>query len=312
MNQLLNEIKTHEFIIIHGHIKPDGDCVGAQIGLKEIIKTSFPQKTVYTVGDEVEHLMFIGRMDQVETKEYENALVIVVDVANKERLSDKRFNQGKSLYIIDHHPSKEEVTQNKWIDSSYASTCEMIVDFYNHHQEELILNEKARIALYYGIITDTSRFLNPRVNSRTFKLASILLEESIDLSVLYQEIYNVPIPIARLRGYALSNFTCTDHGVGTIKLTKELTEQFHVDAGVTSFLTHVLAHITEVIIWVISIYDHSNDKIRVSLRSRNVPINEIAAKYGGGGHINASGVILDDFLKVDELVDELDQYLKQK
>ena len=51
MQRILNKIKQYNTIIIHGHKRPDGDCYGAQFGLKNIIKSSFPDKKVYVVGE---------------------------------------------------------------------------------------------------------------------------------------------------------------------------------------------------------------------------------------------------------------------
>ena len=47
--KILNEIKSFDTIIIHRHNNPDGDALGSQIGLKNIITENFPEKTVYVV-----------------------------------------------------------------------------------------------------------------------------------------------------------------------------------------------------------------------------------------------------------------------
>ena len=85
------KIKDYQTIIIFGHKRPDGDCYGSQNGLMDIIKSTFPMKSVFVVGERVETLSFIGRMDQIEDDHiFENALGIVVDTATRDRISDSR------------------------------------------------------------------------------------------------------------------------------------------------------------------------------------------------------------------------------
>ena len=76
MKHILGKIKEYDTIIIHRHVRPDGDCIGSQIGLKEIIKASFPNKKVYLVGEESEEFYYLGRMDKIDDSLYEHALVL--------------------------------------------------------------------------------------------------------------------------------------------------------------------------------------------------------------------------------------------
>ena len=61
---ILKRIKEYETIIIHGHIRPDGDCYGSQFGLKDIIKNTFPKKKVYAVGETSDYVSFVGEIDE--------------------------------------------------------------------------------------------------------------------------------------------------------------------------------------------------------------------------------------------------------
>lgn len=104
--EILKVIQQFETIIIHRHVRPDPDAYGSQGGLAEILKASFPQKNVYTVGREEESLNFLRRLDQIDDHVYKNALVIVCDTANQERICDGRYRLGKKLIKIDHHRTK--------------------------------------------------------------------------------------------------------------------------------------------------------------------------------------------------------------
>jgi phosphoesterase RecJ-like protein len=87
MQRILNKIKSYDTIIIHGHKRPDGDCYGAQFGLKNIITSSFPNKKVYVVGERSDFVDFVGKVDTITDDVYEGALSIVVDTAVKDRSS---------------------------------------------------------------------------------------------------------------------------------------------------------------------------------------------------------------------------------
>ena len=72
MYQKLKElIEGYKTIIIHRHLRPDGDALGSQLGLKEILKTNYPDKEVYAVGDIAFKLSFVGNMDRIDDKKYE-------------------------------------------------------------------------------------------------------------------------------------------------------------------------------------------------------------------------------------------------
>ncbi|QVK17055.1 bifunctional oligoribonuclease/PAP phosphatase NrnA [Mycoplasmatota bacterium] len=311
MDFIFDKIKSYDTIIIHRHIRPDGDCIGSQLGLKNIIEQTFPEKKVYAVGEESLGFIHLGKMDHIRDELYQNALVFILDVANIERISDNRYRKGKECIKIDHHPKRETICELEWIDPSYASCCEMIVDFYEQNKSELKLSIDGAKALYFGIITDTNRFSTPAVNSRTMRLASGLLEYNLNISEIYQWIYDEALNITRLRGFVASNFICTRNGLGYINIDKKICNQYLVDANISNVLVNTLANTALVKIWFVAIFDAKTNYIRISLRSKSLPINQFAEKYGGGGHKNASGIIVKDFYIVNQLISDLDIYLKE-
>ena len=107
-NKIMNEIDKYETVIIHRHVRPDPDAYGSQLGLKYYLQRKFPEKSIYAVGQPESSLAFIGDLDRVRDDMYQNALVIVCDTANAPRIDDQRFNQGKDLIKIDHHPATDQ------------------------------------------------------------------------------------------------------------------------------------------------------------------------------------------------------------
>lgn len=311
IQKIIDAIKSYDTIIIHRHVRPDPDAYGSQVGLKEIISASFPQKQVYAVGEEDPSLDFLARMDEIEDEKYEDALVIVCDTANTERISDQRYDQGKRLIKIDHHPNHDQYGDLLWVDTSMGSTCEMIYELYAHGKKDgFQMPEVAARLLYAGIVGDTGRFLFQSTTEKTFKIAADLVTYSFSLTDLYENLYSINENIARLQGYILQNFTMSEAGVSVVKITKETLDEFNVDASESGQLVSVLGNIEGIAAWAFFIEEEPS-LIRVRLRSKGPVINELATKYNGGGHALAAGAKVSSWQEADALASELETLCQQ-
>ncbi|MGM8213587.1 DHH family phosphoesterase [Virgibacillus sp. W0430] len=302
--KIIQQIKQYDTIIIHRHVRPDADAYGSQVGLKEILKQSFPQKKVYAVGEEDSALHFLARMDKISDDLYKEALVIVCDTANTARISDQRYSLGKKIIKIDHHPNHDPYGDLLWVDTSASSTSELIYELYlNGVQNGLQMNEEAARLIYAGIVGDTGRFLFPSTTKKTFRYAAELVAFPFDRARLYGELYTISADIARLRGYILQHFTLNNSGVSSVKLTKEILEKYNVTPIETGKLVSAVSDIEGVQAWVFFIEEEN--LIRVRLRSKGPVINELAEKYNGGGHPLAAGASVSSWEEADKLINEL-------
>ncbi|MGP4108318.1 DHH family phosphoesterase [Virgibacillus sp. L01] len=306
LEKIIQSIKEYETIIIHRHVRPDPDAYGSQAGLKELILQAFPEKAVYIVGEEEPSLNFLIRMDQISDETYKDALVIVCDTANAARICDQRYELGSMLIKIDHHPNVDEYGDIMWVDTTSSSTSEMIYDlFLNGKNEGLELNDQAARLLYAGIIGDTGRFLFPSTSKKTFQHAAELVTYNFDRSSLYDGIYSIKDNIARLRGYILQHFQLASSGMSTIKLTREILDEFQVDPSDSGQLVGVLGDIEGIKAWAFFIEE--TDLIRVRLRSKGPVINEIAGKYNGGGHPMAAGASVSSWDETENVIQDLEE-----
>jgi bifunctional oligoribonuclease and PAP phosphatase NrnA len=308
--KILEAIQRFETIIIHRHVRPDPDAYGSQCGLAEIIKASFPNKNVYTVGYDDPSLCFLHKMDEISDSFYENALVIVCDTANKERICDQRYHLGSLLIKIDHHPNEDKYGDYSWVDTSASSASEMIYEFYLFGKDKgLYLTENAAKLIFAGIVGDTGRFLFPSTNVKTFKYAGELAEMNFDFPALYESLYTTPLNVAHLRGYVLQNFKLSQNGVATMKIRKEILEQFEVSPSDASQLVGSLGNIEGIVTWVFFVEE--DDQIRVRLRSKGPIINTIAAKYRGGGHPLAAGASIYSWDESEKIVTDLEELVSK-
>ena len=215
------EIKKADSIVILRHESPDPDAIGSQVGLREIIRATYPEKTVYLLGEMPSSLNYIGEMDEITQEQFDASLVIVLDCANTPRI-DCPFEVDPSKVIkIDHHPDRDVYGAISFVDTNSSSTSEMLCRFTFEAESNWVMSKEAANALYAGIVGDTGRFLYPSTTTITFSMVSKLLEFDVDISgIAYQMITN-PVSVSRLAGYIYQNMEISDNGVAATVLTQE-------------------------------------------------------------------------------------------
>lgn len=303
--KIIQKIKEYDTIIIHRHVRPDPDAYGSQGGLAEVIRASFPHKKVYTVGKEEPTLQYLRRLDDIPDETYEGALVIVCDTANEARICDSRYKLGKEWIKIDHHPNEDPYGDLLWVDTSASSVSEMIYDLYKSGVKEgLKLNDAGARLLFAGIVGDTGRFLYPSTTRRTMEYAGELLQFDFDRNELFTRMYETEENVLKLQGHILQTFRLSSNGAGSVSLTRELLEKFDVPVPEASMLVNSLGNVKGIKAWVFFIEEE--DQIRVRLRSKRPVINEIAKKYGGGGHPLAAGAFVYSWEETEKVTADLE------
>src|SRR5699024_1657351 len=179
------------------------------------------------------------------------------------RISDERYQTGKQLIKIDHHPNVDPYGDIMWVDTTASSTSEMIYELFLFAEDGLQLNEEGAKLIYGGIVGDTGRFLFPSTNNKTFRYAADLIDYAFDRQALYDGLYNVDAKIARLRGYILQNFTLSEAGVSKIVLSKDILEEFDIIPLETGKLVGTLGEIQGIKAWIFFVEE--DDVIRVRL-----------------------------------------------
>ena len=306
---ILAMIKEYETIIIHRHMRPDPDALGSQVGLAEILRTSFPEKNIYQVGGPVEGLEFLAEMQEIPDEMYKGALVIVTDTANAPRVSDERFSLGDKLIKIDHHPNDDVYGDLVWLNTNASSCSEIITDFWLQF-DELKMNDEAARLLYAGIIGDTGRFLYPATTAHTLEIASKLMTFNFDSAELNRQIDQVPWKVARLSGYVYQNLEVDDNGAARIVLTSELLEEFDIKDSETAGIVSKPGGIEEVLAWGVFV-QQPEGYYRVRLRSKGPVINELAKQHHGGGHPLASGANAADLAEAQAIYEEIQRLCRE-
>jgi len=309
-NQILEAIKESETIIIHRHKNPDPDALGSQGGLSEIIKASFPTKSVLKAGGPVGDLGYLAEMDEIPNDAYQEALVIVIDTANTPRISGERYSKGKILVKIDHHPNDDAYGDIVLVNTNASSSSEIIADFCFYHKEELKMTTKAAKLLYAGIVGDTGRFLYPATTPKTMRIVADLMEFSFKPDEINRKMTELSRKVAQLSGYVLQNIDIHPSGVGIVVLTKAIMEQFGVTDAETSAIVSLPSALGEIVLWGIFV-EQPDGHYRCRLRSKGPIINEVAKEHDGGGHPLASGANAKDLHEVNQIIQQLIQVAEQ-
>ena len=307
--QLLDKIKEYDTIVIHRHSNPDGDALGSQIGLQNILKENFPEKTVYIVGDMTDRFAFMegAVMDVIDDSVYERALAIVLDTSASHLISDDRYKTAKATARMDHHIYCEKICDVEVTDTSYESCCGLITDFAI--QTGLKLNSLAAKSLYTGMVTDSGRFRYDSTTSQTFRLASRLLEEKFDTGEVYAGLYADDFEHVKLRAQFILKIRFTDLKVAYIYTEKEELKNYNASIfSISRGMVGTMGDLRGVDIWVN--FTETEDGVLTEIRSSKYNINPIAVKYGGGGHQKASGATLKNREEAMAMLEDLNEIIR--
>lgn len=307
---IYKKIKDYDNIVIARHVGADPDALSSQIGLRDLILHNFPKKNVYTVGSPASRFKYLGNLNSPENIDYKNSLLIVTDTPDSKRV-DGIEDFGFAYCIkIDHHPFVETFCNLEWIDSTASSASQMIMELI--FNTKLKYNKQIAEKLFIGTVADTGRFMFTYTTPKTFKLISRLIEETnMEIGPLYESLYLRPIKEIRFQGFIENNLKVTEHGFAYMKIEEDILNEYNVDAATAGNMINNLNYIEGIFSWAIFSFDKNNNTIRGSIRSRGPIINEVAVRFGGGGHIYASGVRLNTFDEVDKLIEALDEVCKE-
>ncbi len=302
--QILQAIQEYPRIIIHRHTSPDGDAMGSQIGLLNIVKDNFPEKQVYAVGDEAKRYAFMDGsvMDDVPDSAYEGALAIILDCGAAALISDSRYTLAAKTVRFDHHIYAEKIADLEAVDTSYESCCGLITDFAV--ECGLRLSPASAKALYTGMVTDSGRFRFDSTTSKTFRLASELLKQPFSVTDIYTELYADDFSRVRLRAEYILKIRFSPENVAYIYTTKEELAATGADLfSISRGMVGTMADLRGVDIWVN--FTETEEKVLVEIRSSTYTLQPVAVKYGVGGHAKACGCSVKDYAEAMQVLEDL-------
>src|SRR5687768_14343769 len=119
IERILDGIRESERICVVGHVRPDGDCIGSQIGLAIALKNQGKKVVCWNQDAMPKKLAFLDpdKLLQKPEKGKEFDCVIATDCASFERLGTTAecIGERKLLINIDHHQSNTRYGDVNWI-----------------------------------------------------------------------------------------------------------------------------------------------------------------------------------------------------
>lgn len=286
----LHLIEQADHITLLTHYNPDGDGISACAALDHILRnkgklveTIYPTKTEEDIARQPETI-FIGQHHQTPD------LIITTDTSVYERLYYPEAFKGIPIINIDHHLNNVIQGTVNFVSIEVSSTCELLYLLLCHWYPQNIDAYVAQ-ALLYGILYDTQVFYNQATHPNTLRVAAELVERGANLCELQQELLcNKNPEIISFWGHLLSNVTITPNGKAAwIVITQDELRKRNLTLSATVGFSNFLGQLSHVDITIL-FYQSEDGKTKVSLRSKHTNVNELAGRFGGGGHKNASGI----------------------
>lgn len=313
ISRILSAIKRYDRIAIFRHSKPDFDALGSQMGLAVWLKDNFPNKEVRVLGDN--HVTFTPRlypeMDNLNEDWFKQPfLAIILDTANTSRIADPRFKKAKFKIKIDHHPEVEKYGKIQVVRTDACAAAEILTDILLSFKGNYVLSKEAASYLYSGLAGDSGRFQYSSTSEVSFITASYLLAAGIELSEVYNRMYQKKIEDLKVTAYILNHFHVSEHGVAYYVLDDAIQKELNITTERGKENVNLFSNIEGINVWCSITEDPKDNCWRISIRSKKVAINEVAAKWEGGGHAQASGAKIDKIEQLDAFIDDLDRLFR--
>ncbi|MBU4691071.1 bifunctional oligoribonuclease/PAP phosphatase NrnA [Mycoplasma zalophi] len=297
------KIKQFDNIIIFHHIRPDGDCLGSQFGLKHLILENFENKNVYTIGDSKGIYSFLDfDFDKLPEEKIPNSLAIIVDANFKERLECRKYldnNYFDEVMRIDHHPNDDDLDASLvYVDPLSPAAAQIITEIA--YALNWKVNAKAATYLFLGIYTDSVRLTTNLTNSHSLNLVANLWKDGAQKDLIFENLQKKSLKDIQIEAFIHSNMKINNKVV-SFYFDLETQKKFGILDPLQANKPYTLANIDDNRIWVFFTQE-TNDQIRCEFRSNGPKVRNVAIKWGGGGHHRASGAQIYDANLIDEII----------
>lgn len=294
VQRIIEAINQADTICIAGHVRPDGDCIGAQLGLGLALRAEGKRVSVWNEDQTPEKLAFLDPEGLLERPRGNGDFdcVIAVDSASYERLGSvvEHIKNRRILINIDHHASNTRFGDINWVRTREPSTGELVFRLLKYARWPIT----PRIAdcLFTAVSTDTGSFQYPSTRPATFVAAGELVKRGANLGTICREVYqSFPLSRVKLLRYLFSRFRLIHKNqIAYFWLRPADFARSGADPADAEGLIDHLRAIEPVI--VACVFEQVEPElIRVSFRSKrpSVDVNLIASQFGGGGHAAAAG-----------------------
>lgn len=295
LDEILEEIKKAEKIVILTHESPDGDAIGSSLAMKLMLK-ELDKKPDVIIPEYPRMFKFLPLADEIkidsEVKKYD--LAISLDCGNFKRLAkNEYFENAQKTIVIDHHGSNNMYGDLNYVNPASPACCEILISMAEYFGVEI--SKEIGTCIMTGIITDTGGFRYSGITPDTFEYTAELIRVGVDIPDIYKRAMGTKTK---------ANFELTKRVVDRMELLEDGKVSFtymttqdelevNAEPGDHEGLVNIGKDIEGVQVAIFIRQKDNEDVYKVSLRSEDgINVSDICLLFGGGGHARAAGALI--------------------
>ncbi len=295
MRQRVTELLDQaQRLLVLSHRDPDGDALGASLGLMHLLGRRGKQVSVYSAGPIPEEYQFLPGLERVSGElppAGELDLAVLLDCHQPRRTGEAAgefLEDFQRAVVVDHHQGEADYGLAAWVEPAYAATSQMLEELADRAGWEL--DAKAATCLFAGVMTDTGSFRYGNASAEVFRCAARLVEAGASPWQISQQVYATRPRRLALLGRILERLEY--HAGGRLVVGKVSLADLEAVGGDSRDLedaVEALRGIPGVEVAVL-LRQRPEGGVKASLRSRGeFDVARLALEEGGGGHKNAAG-----------------------
>lgn len=316
LDNILEEIKKAEKIVILTHETPDGDAIGSSLAMK-VALSKLGKNADVIIREYPRVFDFLpGRKEVKENSEIEQYdLAISLDCADFKRLvGNEYFEKAKQTIVIDHHGSNKMYGDINFVNPVSPACCQILIGMFQYFDIEI--DKELGTCILTGIITDTGGFRYSGVTPETFEFTADLLQEGVNVSDIYKRVLETKTkPNFELMRKTIDRMEFLEDGKITFTyITNKDLEEVNAGVGDHEGLVEIGRDIEGVEVSVfVRQRENEENTYKVSMRSNDyVNVSDVCLMFGGGGHEKAAGATIQGNLEQvkQKVINELKKVLK--
>jgi phosphoesterase RecJ-like protein len=291
-------IEAANRVFLIAHVDPDGDTIGSTLALAYALRKIGKDCSLACSDPVPQILSFLPGVEQFGTPQVtDHDLIITVDVSDAGRLGPAYqhvLSMSTPILNIDHHVTNTGFGTVNLVRSDSASAAEIVYDLLQ--DLEVPLDRHLATCLLTGIVTDTQSFSTSSTTPRSLEVSSQLVRAGASLLEVNENYYKSKrLSTLRLWGRILDQVQLEGELVWSVN-TLEMRDDCRADSSDGDGIVNLLATVREASAAIVFI-EKDGQRVEISMRSRpGVDISPIAVHFGGGGHPQAAGAMLDGYL----------------
>jgi len=306
IKKICEVIRKNKSFLITSHYEPEGDSLGSQLAMAEMLR-QLGKKYIIVDPDKpparYEFLKNIKKIEQPSKKYYDFDVALVLDCPVMERIRDVAEVIGKKPIVnIDHHISNRNFGVVNYVDPKASSAGEIMYAVAT--ALGCRMNKDLAAYIYLAMLTDTGGFRYSNTTANTMRIVAELVGLGINPKEMYEKIYEAhSLASRKLLGMCLNTLKVSSDGkIAWMYLTKAMFKKAGATAHDAENFVNFPRFIEGVKIAMIFSDNAKRGFTKVNFRSNEswANVNKIATKFGGGGHVSASGCVVKGDIKTVE------------